>query len=519
MFLKPEAMTLEQKLGMVICARRFLPEDVTFIKEMVRKHALGSIQIPPNEPELAREILSLAEYPILVAGDSESGFPVSRLPKVPPISLAACEKKEYYEAFAKGNVRDAQAAGFNCTWGPVIDVLDGDRPCAVNRCYSDDPMRVAEVAEVIAQVYKDNHFLSCGKHFPGVTQGLPFDTHMTEGICDCTKEELLQFALVPYQHLLKKDLLPSAMVAHTVYRNIDPDYPASLSKKVLDIIREMGFDGVMFTDSFAMMGILQKYGEEKIYGMAIHAGNDIILPNYRTAVKDVYEMLLQNYKDGVFSEERLNEAVRRVLKAQAFVGTKPEHPTSFTPQDEELLRSVAKDCITAVTDAGIGAALDGSDRDKLFIVTQSTRTVDASGAEISFGRWYDENRVAAKIRKEFPNAGLVFLPEFSQANDHQNVLLEATRYREVIYITFCNTEAYLGTDCLTRRTEAVLNALIHSGKVEAVVHFGNPYALKNLLPVKRKIFGYQIQQSQEYAIDVLKGTLKAKGKLPYNIGS
>ena len=63
----------------------------------------------------------------------------------------------------------------------------------------------------------------------------------------------------------------------------------------------------------------------------------------------------------------------------------------------------------------------------------------------------------------------------------------------------------------------MINALIHSEKVSSVIHFGNPFALKNLLPVPRKIFGYMIPESQIHAIDVLAGNLEAKGKLPFSI--
>lgn len=517
MFLNLESMTIEQKIGMVLCARRFRQDDVEFIKELIKKRALGCIQLPARFPDIVEDILSVADYPIIVINDTETGFPTTKLPPIPLISLAATNKKEYYEAYAKAIVRDAKNAGFNGSWGPVIDILHGDGPCSVHRKFSDDPVKVAKTAEIIAKVFKDNHYLSCGKHFPGGGKGLPLDTHMTEGISCCTKQDLLDSNLIPYKYLLEKGLLPTAMVGHTVYPNIDPDYPASLSKKVLDIIREIGFDGVMFTDSFAMMGILQKYGEENIYGMAINAGNDIILPNYRTAVKDTYDMLMKNFKDGAFTVERLDEAVRRVLKAQEFVGTKPENPTEFTKEDEKLLYSIARDCITAVTDEGVSAKLDGNDKERLFIVTQAPHVIDDSGAEVSFGRWYNENRVAEKIKKEFPESSIEFLPEFSQAHDHQRVLVEAAKHKEVVFVTYCNTEAYLGTDSLTRRTESVLNALIHSGKVSAIVHFGNPFALKNLFPTRRKIFGYHIPESQVYAIDVLKGNIEAKGTLPFDI--
>ena len=70
---------------------------------------------------------------------------------------------------------------------------------------------------------------------------------------------------------------------------------------------------------------------------------------------------------------------------------------------------------------------------------------------------------------------------------------------------------------MTRRIEAVVNCLAHSKKLSTVLHFGNPYALKKLLHVPRKIFGYLIPESQVFAIDVLKGNIDAKGKLPFDI--
>lgn len=512
------SMTLEQKIGMVLCARRFREDDIPFVKELIKKRALGSMQLPAYNPAIVEEVLSVADYPIIVVNDTESGFPTTTLPKTPLISLAATGKREYYEAYAKGIVRDGKKAGFNATWGPVIDILHGDGPCSVHRKLSDDAEKIGETAEIIAQVYKDNGYLSCGKHYPGGTGRFALDGHMTDNPSYSTKEELLGRGLLPYKYLLEKGLLPTVMVGHGVYKNIDPDYPASLSKKVIDILRnDIGFDGLLFTDSFAMMAILQRFGEENIYGMAIAAGIDNILPNYRTSVKDVYDMLMKNYKDGMFTEERLNEAVRRVLKAQEFVGTKPKNPTPFTEEDEILLNNVARDCITAVCDDGVSTALDGCDEDKLFVVLKESSTVNEIGEEVTFGAWYSSQRVADKIKEVFPKSEIVFLPEFSQAKDNEKVLLAATNHKEVIFVTFCNTAAYLGTDSLTRRTESVANSLINSKKISTVVHFGNPYALKNLFHVERVIFGYHIPESQQHAFDVLKGTVEAKGTLPFKV--
>lgn len=517
MFLKLEEMTVEQKLGMVLCARRFQEDDVDYIIERVKNRALGCVQGPADRPEIVEKILAAADYPILVINDTERGFPTSNLPKIPLNSLAATDDPKYLRAFARGIVRDAKRAGFNGTWGPIVDVLEGNGPCTISRVFSDEKEKVARMAAEVADVFRQNHYLSCGKHYPG-SSGLTEDTHMQEGFSIFSKEYIEEVNLFPYRYLLERGLLPSVMVGHTVFDRIDPDFPASLSKKCMDLLRSIGFDGVAFTDSFAMMGVLQRFGEENIYGMAVNAGIDIVLPNYRTSVKDCFDMLRENFESGAFSEERLDEAVRRVLTAMEFVGTPPEHPTEFTPEDEALLQEVARKSLTAVVDEGVSQALTQENPKKLFvIITENGFQEEVSSAEITTGSWYDPIAVANRIRENFPESTLRFIPEFATAPEQEALLNLAVQFKEVVVVTYCKTAAYLGTDCLTRRSEAWINALQHAGKVSAVVHFGNPFALQKIRHVPRRIFAYIMKEAQPYAIDVLAGKLQAEGRLPYQV--
>lgn len=516
-----EELSTEQKIGMLLCARSFSfadEADLEFTLDLIRNHALGCVQVPYKKPEIMKKVWEAADYPIITVLDMEMGFPGSKLPPVPLMSLSACNTKDAYRAYARALVTDAKAAGYNATWGPVIDVLGGDGPAKVYRTLSDDPQRVAEAAEEINQVFANNHFAGCGKHYPGGDSAYPVDTHMASSDSPSSREFLLENKLLPYRHLMKKGLLPTIMSGHQVHTAIDPELPASLSKKTMDLIRDLGYDGVCYTDSFAMMAILDKYGEENVLGMAIAAGNDIVLPNYRTSTRQNYETLLKNYRDGAFTEERLNEAVRRVLNLQAMVGAEPENPDLFTDKDREVYDNIAKDCITAITDAGIDAALDASNKDRLFVVLTESNTRDKELAQEAITRnWYDPEAIVAKIGQEFPDAEIVTLPEFSTARENEKVLVAATRHKEVVFVTFCTTRPYLGTDCLTRRTEAVINALTYSGKVSAVLHFGNPFALKYLNHIPRKLFGYMMPQSQVYAIEVLAGKLPARGTLPFSV--
>ena len=517
MELKQDQLTLEQKLGMCYCARPLTEEDLAFTLKLVKKRCVGSVQVPPRKPHFMKKIREVADYPVILVCDTETGFPGSDKQAVPPMTLVACDKDEIYEVFGKAIATDARKAGYNATWGPVVDVLyNGHGPISVFRKLSDDPERVGQITEIICKVYKRNGYMSCGKHYPGGKR-VGGDSHMGPTKAVFTVEELRKDALVPYKYLMERDLLPSIMTTHATYENIDPENSGTMSKKVQGIIREFGWDGVCWSDSFAMMAILQKYGEEKILGLAIAAGNDIVLPNYRTPVEVSWGHLMQNYADGMISGERLEEAVRRVLKLMNDLAKTPECVDVFTQEDQELYDSIARECITAVCDEGVSPALDPNTKKLFVVMTPMNFNEEEELFETTSAQWYFPKRIADKIRTEFPDAKIEFIPEYASNKDNERVLVASSDCQDVVFVSFCETKAYLGTDCMTRRAESLINAFVRADKLAALVHFGNPFAAEPVFHNPRKIFGYTMPDSQLHAIDVLKGKCEAHGKLPFKV--
>ena len=85
-----EEMSLEQKVSFVLCLRRLRNEDdINYILDLVKHHAVGSIQIPPNRPDIVERVRAVADYPIIIVCDMEQGFPTSPRPKVQELALAA----------------------------------------------------------------------------------------------------------------------------------------------------------------------------------------------------------------------------------------------------------------------------------------------------------------------------------------------------------------------------------------------------------------------------------------------
>ena len=182
------------------------------------------------------------------------------------------------------------------------------------RSFSADPDIVTKHGGAFARGLENAGIAYSFKHFPGHGSAAG-DTH--EGLTDITNT-YQDYELMPY-----KNLLPNAtpytmvMVAHVVNKNFDT-LPASLSKKTIDMVRNMGFDGVIVSDDMDMGAIANKYGTETAIEMAINAGNDILVfGNNLTFDKNrgsnVNKIIVKLVKEGKIKKSRIRESYKRIM--------------------------------------------------------------------------------------------------------------------------------------------------------------------------------------------------------------
>jgi hypothetical protein len=204
------------------------------------------------------------------------------------------------------------------------------------------------------------------------------------------------------------------------------------------------------------------------------------------------------------------------MALEQFCSQTPKNPYPCPKDPERALLDIARDCIAAECDEGLSPAIQNPEKPRLFVVTTAQNyNEEASASEIALKDFYNPKRVTEAIRANFPTAEIQYIPEYPSGADNDRVLTAATMYDEVVFVSFCATSAHWGTDCMTRRLEALINALAISNKLTTLVHFGNPLALEPLRHIPRKIFGFTAPPSQGYAIDVLAGKIPAKGKIPF----
>ena len=511
-----QELSLDQKLGMVIMSRGGKnAEDKAFILEMIRKRAVGGVQIAFTDgyQDFVRQIREAADYPILLYNDMERGFPKGqRIPSA--IALGAANDPELAYEAARITAIEAKAAGVNAVCGPVVDISCPGALCKVPRTFGDDVNTISTLGRAMIRGYQDEGMLVMAKHYPGGSD-MKDDPHIRDGVSMLTEEELLNLDLIPYLDAIKEENLSGIMTGHVMFPNIDPVYPATLSPKLISIIREAGFRGLLITDSMAMMGICRRFGEREPLGLAMAAGHDMVLPSYRLTFRESFEALKESFQKGVFTMEQLDAAVSNVIAAQNRF-QKPASVAALTQEQKDRMDRLNEEILCTSLREGQSLPLE-KNKKYLFVVTvenEYTRT-DDDGREISLAADRTKASLAPavqQLKETFPGCEVEIIQEFPNQRQIQAVCNQANHCDGVVFFTFVTCSSYIGAETFTNRMEYLIGTL--KDKLEAIVHVGNPYAVEPFQNARRLIVGFASPYSEMSAIRALAGTYTPSYQLP-----
>jgi beta-N-acetylhexosaminidase len=235
---------------------------------------------------------------------------------------AADDKRLAYRA-ALATARQLRSIGFNYVHSPVLDIsINPANPEVYTRAFSDDPDVVTEWAVETCRGLRDGGVIATGKHFPGRGDS-DVDAHFRIPEITADLETLWKRDLLPYRELIKQGLLPSIMLAHSLFPAIDPDLLATVSRPVITgLLREkLGFNGVITTDSMTMGGLALRHGVPKACAMSLAAGADLVLMKAQNHyVEECYREILDWVESGKIPESELDAKVERVLRLKAEYG-------------------------------------------------------------------------------------------------------------------------------------------------------------------------------------------------------
>jgi beta-N-acetylhexosaminidase len=331
-------MSVDEKIYQLFIAT---PEQLTGVDQVTRagettKQAIqdqpvgGIIYFAQNivDREQTIEMIdNLQEYSkigLFIAVDEEGGkvarvgknsaMGTTSFPEMGEIGAAGSTEEAYRVGQTIGS--ELLELGFNLDFAPVADVNSNpDNPVIGQRAFSSDPNVAAEMVAACVEGFRDSGILCTLKHFPGHGD-TDADSHYGEAKTEKTLQELQECELIPFQSGIDAGA-QLIMIGHITVPNVeDESIPASLSHFfVTELLREqMGFEGLIITDSMQMQAIRDQYSSGEAAVRALEAGVDLILmPEDLTGAAEGIKAALES---GELQEERIDESVRRILTAK-----------------------------------------------------------------------------------------------------------------------------------------------------------------------------------------------------------
>lgn len=250
---------------------------------LFRRNIQNPTQLKKLCADLASECATNKLAPPLISIDQEGGS-VTRLPEpwtqfVDARILAESDNPEQaLTDYAKTCCQELREIGINLNMAPVLDVCPtGQGYFMERRALGSDPTEVARLGSLVIKEMQRNGVAACAKHFPGLG-GARLDPHLTLPTVTRQRNQLLDEDLLPFKAAIKTGVA-AIMTSHTIYPQLDPDRPATLSTKILtDILRkELGYNGLIITDDLEMGAIENEMTVAEAALKSFTAGADLLL--------------------------------------------------------------------------------------------------------------------------------------------------------------------------------------------------------------------------------------------------
>jgi len=344
-----ERLSLEQKVGQVVLTGLdFSGQACSFgrpglscltgeEREMIKQASVGgfillskNIQSPEQVKSLTSEIQAVAtisatrELPILISVDQEGGS-VTRVNFEGFETTGQWQIKSESQAFEIGKKRGIQlkSLGIDVNFSPVVEVLRNKNSYLgqTGRYFAGNEEKVAQLSEAMVRGMGESGVIGVIKHFPGGLGRIGSNPHDVLPEINIEREDLEQDLsafreLIGIRRIREIGHIGGIMITHLLYPAIDKENPAAVSKVFIEefLRDELGLDGVVIVDDLNM-GAVTKNFDPAEYGLrTIKAGADMVIVIDVDIAERFKKRVKQAVEEGELSEERLDEAVRRVLR-------------------------------------------------------------------------------------------------------------------------------------------------------------------------------------------------------------
>ena len=325
------SMALEEKIGALFCPIGYSTDRDYLDHELLRYH-IGGLFFRDGLGKEMQETFAYAQkksrIPLLIPSNIEAGGDGAAIDGTPygkQMAVAAANDSKYAYRLGKIAASEASALGVNWAFAPVVDLdINFRNPITNVRTYGDSKERVIENATEYLRAAREEGVATAVKHFPG--DGIDErDQHLLTSVNTLSMEAWDETYGEIYKAMIEEKTL-TIMVGHIAlpsYENyFEPSHqgriiPASLSKPLLSsLLREkLGFNGLVITDATPMVGFTSAMDRRSAVPLAIENGCDMFL--FNKDLEEDYRYMMEGYRNGLLSEQRLLDANRRILALKA----------------------------------------------------------------------------------------------------------------------------------------------------------------------------------------------------------
>ena len=347
-------MTTEEKIGQLFIGH-FHDLNLEHASEIIEKYHFGGARYKDANTtkkevyDFLKHLQTESKLPLLIAANCDNGGDGccgdgTYVATAAAVEASGSEKVAYNVGYVSG--REEEAIGVNWNFDPCSDILFNWRNTIVNtRAYGTDADTVIKYTTQYIKGLRQSNIASCIKHFPG--DGTEErDQHLLLGVNELSTEEWdASFGKV-YKALIEDGVM-SIMAGHIALpeyqKKLVPDLkdedilPATLAPELITgLLREqLGFNGLVLTDASHMIGMAAAMKRRDYVPAAIAAGCDMFL--FFNDAEEDFGFMIDGYKNGVITEERLHDALRRILGLKATVNLhKLKKENKLIPPEEGL---------------------------------------------------------------------------------------------------------------------------------------------------------------------------------------
>ena len=512
----------------------FLSQDSEPFKEIKRNiiefhvggyHVLGDtarLHDPAGVAVLINHMQGLARVPLMITADFEGGVGyryvgATRLPRAMAIGATGNDDFAYQAGRIAGE--EARAIGVGINFYPVVDVNNNARNPIINiRSFGGDPRLVSRMARAYIRGFQGTGELATAKHFPGHGD-TSTDSHLELPSIDADRSRLDAIELPPFKAAIDEGV-SGVMSAHIALPRIEPQgQPATLSNRILTgVLRhDLGFKGIVFTDAMTMRGIAAHYAEGDAAVRAFQAGADIIL--YPTSVESAFSAIKQAVLSGKIDSARLDESVRRILRAKARLGLDRNRSTDINKLDQVLgsdehqqtAARIIESSITLVRNQGNVLPLKLAPEKNVLLITMVDNTEG----------WYGLTPGAtfsSELTRRHSKTTMVSVSDRTSPAEFEMIKKLASMADVVITCGFIRVAAYKGSIDLSPGEVDLLKALSKLKTPFAFVLSGSPYLLTFIPELPTYVLTYEYYPGAEAAaLRAILGEIEFRGKLPVEL--